>query len=199
MTFRRTFPVVLMGFILLSACVSGAQTAPTALAPTSAPTMPPTAIPATVTPTAEPTVDPYATYQNSFEEITDLSASGIGSNQNGIPAESQNAVRINKEIVHTGSQSLEAVDSPGSQANARISIDFPIHSLIGRPAIDLSQKMFHASVFIPIDSSVKNVRFGCSRDSTSIVVGLHSGGGGNDGSDVRGKWFSFDISIKNDV
>jgi endo-1,4-beta-xylanase len=56
--------------------------------------------------------------------------------------------------------------------------------------------MFHASLFIPRDSSVKNVRFGCSRDSTSIVVGLHSGGGGNDGSDVRGKWFSFDISIK---
>jgi endo-1,4-beta-xylanase len=196
MTFRRSFPVVLAGFIFLSSCGPGTPAAPTVLAPTSAPIMQPTAIPATAAPTPKPTVDPYATYQNSFEDITDLSASGISSNQNGIPAESQNAVRINKDIAHSGSQSLEAFDTPGSQGNARISIDFPIRSLIGRNAIDLSSKMFHASMFIPQGSSVKNVRFGCSRGSTSIVIGLHSGGGGNEAPDVKGRWFSFDISIK---
>ncbi len=196
MTFRGAFPVVLAGFIFLSSCGSGTPAAPTVLAPTIAPIMQPTAIPATATSTPEPTVDPFATYENSFEDITDLSASGITSNQNGIPAESQNAVRINKDIAHSGSQSLEAYDTPGSRGNAKISIDFPIRSLIGRTAIDLSNKMFHVSVFIPKGSSVQNVRFGCSRDSTSFVLGLNAGGGGNEGSDVKGRWFSFDISIK---
>jgi endo-1,4-beta-xylanase len=183
--------------LVLAACQPATSIPPTAARTPEPPTLIPSITPApTLTDTPEPTVDPYATYHNSFEEITDLSASGITSNQNGIPAESQNAIRINNEIVHSGSQSLEAYDSPGSQGNARISIDFPIRSLIGRTAIDLSQKMFHASVFIPQGSSVQNVRFGCSRDSTSIVIGLNSGGGGNDAPDVKGRWLSLDYSIK---
>jgi hypothetical protein len=186
MTFRRSFPVVLAGFIFLSSCGPGTPVAPTTQ---------PTAIIVTVAPTPEPTIDPFATYENSFETITDLTASGIISNQNGIPPESQNAVRINKDIVHSGSQSLEAYDTPGSKENAKITIDFPIRSLIARNAIDLSGKMFHASVFIPQGSSIHHVRFGCSRFTLSIVVPLNTGGG-DAAPDVQGRWFSFDESIK---
>ena len=62
MTFRRSFPVVWIGFILLTACVSGTQAPPMEIAPTVTPTTPPAVILPTVTPTPEPTLDPYASY-----------------------------------------------------------------------------------------------------------------------------------------
>jgi hypothetical protein len=143
---KRTTPPILAVLFLLVSCNPASIYSPQ-----------PTEITPTEAPTPKPTVDPFATYENSFEAITDPSASGITSNQNGIPTESKSAIRINKDIVHSGSQSLEAYGTIGSPANSTISIDLPVRSLIGKDTMDLSNKILHVSVFIPKDSPIDKV------------------------------------------
>ena len=182
--------VILVGIILCS-CGPNASIISTAI-PTTTSSPQPTALPATAAPTPMPTVDPFTAYKNSFDAITDLTATGFTSNQNGIPTESKSAIRINKDIVHSGSQSLEAFGTIGSPANSTISIDFPIRSLIGQDSKDLSNKILHVSVFIPKDSPIDKVNFGFSNGGESVIIPVFVAGS----ADVKGRWFSNDINIK---
>ena len=177
---KRTIPVILAGIFFLSSCVPNAPATPTLVPATEAPPVKPIA------------ADPFATYENSFEAINDLSASGITSNQNGIPTTSKSAVRINKDIVHSGSQSLEAYGTIGSPAGSTISIDLPVQSLIGKDAVDLSNKMLSVSVFIPKGSPIDKVYFAFSEGDQFTLIPVHVGGD----ADVKGRWFSDDFNME---
>ena len=185
---KRMLPVILAGIFFLSSCVPSAPKAPT-LAPAAQPTV--------ITPTEAPTIrptamDPLATYENSFEAINDLTAAGITSNQNGIPTTSKSAVRINKEIVHSGSQSLEVYGTIGSPAASTISIDLPVQSLIGQGTVDLSNKMLSVSVFIPKGSAIDKVYFAFSGGGQFALIPVHVAGD----ADLKGRWFSDDINVE---
>jgi endo-1,4-beta-xylanase len=182
-------PTVLLTLAFFAACNPGATRNPTP-AGTFSPEA--TEIAATeaprITPTAE---DRFPTYETSFEEITDISASGITSNQNGIPTTSKSAVRINRDLVHSGSQALEAFGTIGAPASSSISIDFPIRSLVAQDALNLSKKILSVSVFIPQASPMDKVFFAFSNGSQSAIIPVWGWGA----PDVKGRWFSNDIDL----
>jgi endo-1,4-beta-xylanase len=190
---KKIAPPLLAILFLLMACTARNTAAPRTATPTGIYSPQPTGISPTQAPTITPTeVDPFATYQNSFEAITDITASGITSNKNGLSAGFKSAVRINKDIVHSGSQSLEVFGTIGSPAGSILSIDFPVRSLIGKDTMDLSNKILHVSVFIPKGSPIDKVFFAFSHGSQFAIIPVLVAGV----ADVKGRWYSNDINLK---
>lgn len=186
--FKRALPAAVAGLFLFSACGSNAPVTPSPRAADGTPA----GIAATAAPTARPTAaDPFPTYSTSFDSVSDPTASGITSNQTGIATQSESAVRLNKEIVHSGSESLEAFGTIGSPANSTMSIDIPVHGLIGQDNVDLSNKVLSVSVFIPQDSPVDNVYWAFSTGRQTALIPVRVTGQ----PDPKGRWFSDDISV----
>ena len=182
MMFKRTLPVAVAGLFFFSACGSSTPTLTTQ----------PTEIAATGAPTASPTAtEPFATYSTSVDDVSDPAASGITSNQIKISTQSKSSIRINKDIVHSGSRSLEAYGTIGGPANSTMSIDIPVRSLIGQDSIDLSKKMLSVSVFIPQNSPIDNVYYAFSEGGQTTLIPVHFAGS----PDVKGRWFSDDINV----
>jgi len=189
---RTTSPILTVLFLLAS-CTACNPAAPQNATPTGIYSREPTGTSPIEQPTwtMQPTeTDRFPTYENNFESLTDAAAGGITSNQNGIPTESKSTIRINKDIVHSGSQSLEAYGTIGSPASSSISIDFPVRSLIGKDSLDLSNKILSVSVFIPKDSPIDKVYFAFSKGSQFAIIPVLVVG-----SDVKGRWFSNDINL----
>ena len=193
---RTTWPSLAAILILVAACGPSPSATPATAAPTAVTTQQPSQLPtqvaATGAPTALPTAaDPDAVYNTSFDSVGDPAASGITSNQTAIATQSKSGVRVNKSIVHSGTQSLEAVGTIGAPANSTMSIDIPVRDLIGQNTVDVSGKVLGVSVFIPKGSAIDNVYFAFSAGGQSALIPVRATGQ----PDPKGRWFSDDINI----
>jgi hypothetical protein len=170
---KITLAIVVIFF--LAACGTGTPT-PT---PISTPTNRPTEAP----------VPDVPIYRNSFEEITDLAASGITSRNANI--------RITTENVDFagGNQALEVYGTlPGAQWSF-MSADFSVKNLIGEDTLDLSDKTIGYSDFIPNDSpfegginiAVMNGNKGVSLGGSMVVPPY---------DEVRkGVWLNYEVDV----
>jgi len=144
MSTEKTILAIIEIFVLAS-CGTHAL----AVTATPIPTNTPHPIP-TVTPTATATPAPkdVPIYRNSFEEITDPATSGITSNAN---------VRITTENVDyaSGNQALEVYGTLAAAQWSNIFVDLSMKRLIGEDTLDLSDKTFGYSDFIPNDSPIE--------------------------------------------
>jgi endo-1,4-beta-xylanase len=151
--------------LILSSCGSGAVPA----SPTAVSTNTPQVFP-TLEKTPTPTRNlQWATYQNSFEDLSSATASGFAAIQSDLPA-SQSSLKINGDLAATGKQSLEVSGTIAGQGSTWLSVEFPIKSLTGEGTIDFSETAMEISVFIPKDSPIDGIDFGFSAGSKSIVV-----------------------------
>jgi hypothetical protein len=133
-------------FVLVSCSINAPTFAPT-LKPltTSLPKAKATSVP---TPTATPVPD-VPIYRNSFEDIPDLSASGITSNNARIKITTENVDYA------SGNQALEIYGTlPGAQWSF-IQAEFNMKKFIGEDTLDLSDKTIGYSDFIPDDSPIQ--------------------------------------------
>jgi hypothetical protein len=123
-TVKTIFSIVVI--FVLASCGTGTP----ASTPTSLPTTPPQP-----SATATPLPVDIPIYRNSFEDVTDLAASGITSNAN---------VKITTENVDyaSGNKALEVSGTlPGAQWS-NIFLDFSMKKLIGEDTLNLSDKTF---------------------------------------------------------
>ena len=130
----------IVAIFILASCGSNAPAATPTANPTNTPQ--PTA-------TATPAPQDVPIYQNSFEEITDLAASGITSSNANI--------RIITENVDfaSGNKALEVYGTlPGPQWSSLL-VDFSMKKFIGEDTLDLSDKTIGFSDFIPNDSPIE--------------------------------------------
>ncbi len=120
--------------------------------PTVSPTKVPVAAP-TITRTPKPEVVDIPMYKNGFEEMTDLSASGITS--------LKNEVRLNNENVafQSGKQSLEVYGTLDGAIYSGLTVSFSVKVLTGQDTVDLSNKVIDFSSFIPVGSPIDPVVF----------------------------------------
>ena len=183
----RTQSILSILFLLVS-CTACNPAAPQNVNPAGNVPQEPAGISSTAVPTQ---VDPFATYENSFEDISDVAASGITSNKNGLSPDSKSDVRLNTDVVHSGSQSLEVSGTLGGQPGSTISLDLPVRSLIGQDTVDLSNKILHVSVFIPKGSSIDKVYFAFSNAGLFTIIPVLVAGN----MDVKGRWYSNDINL----
>jgi endo-1,4-beta-xylanase len=123
-------------------------------------------------------VEEWSTYKDSFEAVSDVSASYIET--------SNSSVTINKENARTGVQSLEVTKLANT---AEFSIGFAIPSITGKPYLDLSDKALEISVFLPKDSPIESIDFGFSGNGSSIIVPVRSDMG------IKGRWFREAINM----
>jgi Glycosyl hydrolase family 10 len=131
--------------LVLASCGTNTPAATPTTIPTNAP--PPTA---TATATATPASQDILIYRNSFEEITDLAASGITSNVD---------VTLNTDNFNYpgGGTALEIKGTlPGAQYSS-IYVDFAIKKLTGETSLDLTNKTIYYSAYIPADSAIDNI------------------------------------------
>jgi endo-1,4-beta-xylanase len=190
--FLQLFMLLLLS--VFSACGPGVN--PT-LAPTSHPvsiatlvpnpTLAPTLVPAS-TEQAMPTPIPPQTkdipvYRNSFEDITDLSASGITSTNNEVGLNSKNVA------YQSGHRSLEAGRTIAGTQYSSLSIEFSVKALTGEDTLDLSNKIIGFSFFIPVGSPITDINLNMKAGSQTVQIPV---GGGR----PQGEWQYAQIDVK---
>jgi endo-1,4-beta-xylanase len=169
---RVTVPFILI-LCLLSACASAGADA--TVAPSTSGAGPTTAPPPRNTPTA---ADPMPAYSNSFDEISDVSSSGINAKNS--------TFGINMDITKSGAQSLEVSSQSGAQ---EFGVEFSILSITGRNSLDISKKAITISVFIPKDSSVNNINFAFSGGGKTVIIPVRQKMG------IYTQWFREGINL----
>src|SRR4030042_2215981 len=173
MSLKRISVPLLLILFLLSACASAGADA--TVAPSSSGAGPTTAPLPRNTPTE---TDLMPTYSNSFDEITDVSASGIAA-KNGF-------LSINTDIMKSGTQSLE-VSNPGGAEE--FGVDFYLLSITGRKSLDISKKAINISVFIPKDSPVDKINFAFTGEGRTVIIPVREKMG------IRTQWFRVGINL----
>ncbi len=149
-------PLVLA--ILISACETASPSTPV---PTEisilVPTLEDTVIPL-------PEVEDVPIYQNSFEGITDLAASGITS---------EYTVTVNTENFNypgTGA-ALEITGTLPAAQYTGIHVDLSINALTGEESLNLTNKTIYYSFFIPEDSAIDNISIFAGKDGQFVNIG----------------------------
>ncbi len=161
----RIFLAALIMPLILSSCRRGAVSpSPTAVSINTP----------QVSPTLEETPTPtrnlqWATYRNSFEDLSNPTASGFSGHQSPLST-SQSSLKINGDLAATGKQSLEVLGTISGGGSSSLNIDFPIKSLIGEGAIDFSETALKVSVYIPKNSALDGINFGFSSGGQEVIV-----------------------------
>jgi endo-1,4-beta-xylanase len=179
----RAFFILFSTCFLFAACTSP-SVEPTAAPAASAQTPPPaiatdmqTVSAQTDTPVPSPT-ETWATYQNSFEEVSDPAAGGISA--------ISSKVTVNTINAHTGKQSLE-VKNPGAAQDFGIS--FSMSSIAGKETLDLSNKSVELSAFIPVNSSISSLVITLSWKGSTIWIPVREDMG------IKGRWFREAVNL----
>lgn len=153
--------LLILSFVLsflTTACGSAPLTTPTRteISPI-APTLEDTATP-------QPEVEDVPIYQNSFEGITDLTASGITS---------EYTVTVNTENFNYpgAGAALEIAGMLPAAQYTGIYVDLSIKALTGEASLDLTNKTIYYSFFIPADSPIDNVSIFAGKDGQFIDIG----------------------------
>ena len=143
---------------LITACGTASPTtpAPTEISPI-APTLEDTATPL-------PEVEDVPIYQNSFEGITDLAASGITS---------EYTVTVNTENFNYpgAGAALEITGTLPAAQYTGIYVDLSIKALTGEDSLDLTNKTIYYSFFIPADSAIDNISIFAGKDGQFVNIG----------------------------
>jgi hypothetical protein len=178
--------LAIVAVLILAACGTGAPVAtPTAIATnTLQPTTKSTKMP-TITPT--PTPEDVPIYKNSFEDVTDLAASGITS--------SDAKVKINTENVDYagGSKTLEVYGTLPGANNSSLSVDLSIKKLIGEESLDLTDKAINFYAYFPADSPFGKTSIYAGRKGQFVFLG------GINADDYwnKGAWHDYQFDLTN--
>ena len=131
--------------------------------PTAPPAPEPTATPAPK-PTATPRPQDVPIYQNSFEGIADLAASGITSNGD---------VTLSTENFNYpgGGTALEIEGILPGEQNSDLHVDFSIKKLVGSESLDFTDKAISFSALLPVDSPFDNVSVYAGRIGQLTFIG----------------------------
>lgn len=117
----------------------------------------------TDTATATPAPKDVPQYQNSFEGISDLAASGITSTAD---------VSMNTENFNYpgGGTALEINGILQGAQNSSLNVDFSIKKLTGQDSIDLTNKTIYYSAFIPADSAIENISVYAGKGNQFVLL-----------------------------
>lgn len=135
-SFRVIIAVMIMSFVL-SSCGNATITANPTDVPADTPQITSTPV-KTATPTRNAK---WATYQNSFEDLSSATASGFAANPPSL-----SSLKINGDLAATGKQSLEISGTIAGQGSTWLSVEFPIKSLTGEGTIDFSETALEISL-----------------------------------------------------
>jgi hypothetical protein len=163
----RTILSIVVIFVLASC-----GTSTPAVTATPVPTIPPP--PPTATATATPLPPDVPVYRNSFEGITDLAASLITSSNANVTLETEN---FNYPGPGTA---LEVKGTLPGEAYSSLDADFSILNLTGETSLDLSNKTFGISFFIPQDSPIQGLDVIIHNGDKVVILGYSSGTGWTD-------------------
>jgi hypothetical protein len=182
---RRDFlkvSLVSLGATFLDACGRLVKPSPTAL-PT------PRVIPSdtftpkpTATATATPAPQDVPIYQNSFEGISDLAASGITSTAD---------VTMNTENFNYpgGGTALEINGVLQGAQYSNLYVDFSIKKLTGQDSLDLTNKTIYYSACIPADSAIDNISVYAGKGNQFVHLA------GNNADWKKGAWHDFKYDL----
>jgi hypothetical protein len=138
----------------------------------------------TATATATPAPQDVPQYQNSFEGISDLAASGITSTAD---------ITMNTENFNYpgGGTALEIKGIlPGAQYSS-LYVDFSIKELTGQDSIDLTNKTIYYSAFIPTDSAIDNISvYAGKRNQFVLLAGVNADAYWN-----KGAWHEYKFDL----
>jgi endo-1,4-beta-xylanase len=119
-------------------------------------------------------------FKTSFEDIVDPSAGGI--------TPIGNALRINTENTSYGGKAIELFGTLPCAKWSAFTVDFNIRKMTGKDMLDLSNKVFNISMFIPLGSPINGMGFWAKAEGKRVELGVNMG-------IARGIWndFSFDV------
>ncbi|HEY5271215.1 MAG TPA: endo-1,4-beta-xylanase [Anaerolineales bacterium] len=169
----KTILSIVVVFVLAS-CSTSTPAATTTPIPTNTPQP-------TVTATATPAPRDVPVYRNSFEGISDLAASGITSSDADVTPNTEN---FNYPGPGTA---LEVKGTLPGEAYSSLDADFSILNLTGETSLDLSNKTFGISFFLPQDSPIQGLDVIIHSGDKVVILSASSGTG----------WTDYQLDIKN--
>ena len=169
----KTILSIVVVFVLAS-CSTSTPAATTTPIPTNTPQP-------TVTATATPAPRDVPVYRNSFEGISDLAASGITSSDADVTPNTEN---FNYPGPGTA---LEVKGTLPGEAYSSLDADFSILNLTGETSLDLSNKTFGISFFLPQDSPIQGLDVIIHSGDKVVILGASSGTG----------WTDYQLDVKN--
>jgi GH35 family endo-1,4-beta-xylanase len=152
----KTILSIVVVFVLAS-CGTSAPAATQTPIPTNTPQP-------TVTATATPAPVDIPMYKNAFDTITDLAASGITSNVD---------LSLTTEYFNYPSpgSALKVQGTMPGEPYTTLNVDISFKKLTGQPSLDLSNKTFGISYFIPQGSPIDDVVIALSKGGIVVVIG----------------------------